>query len=165
VGSSYCCPPHLGKRCDIHLQWATNRKLGNLDRGTGRLGDKVFTENLVHSIEVSVNVLEVNLSRVSFRHSSFWLIGEHWLCVPHPGGGTAYVDLDNLLQAGASSLEDKLGILAHPVGLVGHGARNDLGLRVAGNLAGKEDKAASLDALRLQDRISLDFNLSPTINS
>jgi hypothetical protein len=74
-------------------------------------------------------------------------------------GETAYVDLDNLLKAGASSLKDKLGILAHPVGLVGHGARNDLGLRVAGNLAGKEDKATSLDALRLWDRISFRLQL------
>ena len=61
-----------------------------------------------------------------------------------------YGGLDYLVQAGASSLENSLGVLAHLVSLFSDGARNNFGVTVSWDLTSEPDEAVGLNALGLR---------------
>lgn len=62
---------------------------------------------------------------------------------------SAYVNLDDLGNAGAGSLKNGLDVVAAGLGLDANGALDQVGRGVGGNLAGDENLAVGADGLGL----------------
>lgn len=61
----------------------------------------------------------------------------------------AYIDLDDLINGGASSSQYSTDVAATEVSLISNASLEELASVVGGNLAGDKDLSASLDGLAL----------------